>query len=228
MKVNGIWLVVVGVLMTIGSVLFMLQCGPNRKPPATPCPVVNLDSLEKALRDTLLVPGPKQQIETVKWAISTKDTATIDSLLELGKQQQAYWAGIVGQLEEISKSREKDLKDEIERLQLIVKTNVYEDSIRTADYFFRFKITALGPIEDFYYGITPTPRAVLQPLKKVKDHRIGLGFGGQAEAGVIRQLYLGKYQYKWAWVQIGYLPESKKLGVDDAVQLSAGFTFGIK
>lgn len=228
-KLNGIWVIVSGVLMAVLAVLFMLQCGPNRK--QAPCPEIKVDTLFQS--DTILIPDTSnQKIRWVPKVVDLTDTAKVRRLIEEFDGLRAYYSGLVGTLQDGLLKKDSALTDtqtEIKRLQLLIKTHVYEDSVRAVNYAFKFRIEAMGDIKSFTYGITPNC-PTLDPLdtKKPKDHRIGIGIGGQAEAGAIRPIYLGKYQYKWVWTQVGYLPGSKKLDTKDAIQLSAGFTFGIK
>lgn len=229
MKVSGFWLIVVAVLAAVLGALFVKQCA---SPKCPPIPEINLDSLKATLeKPPVILPGEKEQV--IRWlpkVIDLTDTAAVDSLLRVLEEQEAYFAGLRDQLEDGIRKKEEqlaDAEDEIKRLELLIKVNEYQDSVRTDSYFHKWAITAEGPIRSYSYSIIPfcpQPLAVKTPAA----HRIGLGAGGQAEAGAIRPLYAFKYQYKWLWASTGYLPGSDKLQTKDAVQIVGGFTIGIK
>ena len=227
-KVRIIWLVVAAIpafALGLFSVLAFRSCG---KPAAT-CPPVNIDSIIAALPpDTILVPGPDNQV--IKWfpsVIDLTDTAAVDSLLTALLDQKGYYTGLVDRLQQAIGRKDSALVDAQAKLELIMRTNVYEDSTRTDTYFHRWRIEAEGPIRAYTFGITPIfpPQVTCPPLR---PHHIGFMFGGQAEGGTIRPVYSARYGYKFLTGQFGYLPSSQKLGTKTALQLSAGIEISFK
>jgi len=230
MKVRSIWIVIAALAaFALGALLFR-GCGKTKT--VRYCPPVNVDSLIATLpKDTVLVPDPDNQV--VKWlprVIDLTDTAAVDSLLAVLIDQKQYYSALVDRLGEAIGKRDSALADahtELERLELIMRTNIYQDSARTEQYFHRWRIEAEGPIRSYSFGIVPI--CPPQPtIPKVKHHRAGLYIGGQAEGGAIRPVYTARYGYRFIGVQAAYLPKSTRLGTAPAFQFSAGIDVPIR
>lgn len=195
------------------------------------CPpeVVRVDTLE--VRDTMIVPGPGgQYVKEVPVAVVLADTALVDSLVRVFEEQRQYFADLVDRLEDAKREKEEELKatrGELERVELLVKRNVFEDSVRTENYRHRWKIEAEGPILSYQWEMEPFC-PVVAPGVKERRHRVGAGVGLQTAGGAWRQVYYGAYGYKWAQVQAAYVAGVRAAGVPWEVQVTAGLNIPLK
>jgi hypothetical protein len=222
MTIKPFWLVIFGLMLFGSGAVLFKGCGKVKT--VTYCPPINIDSLKATISpDTFLMPGE----QVVKWfprVVDLTDTAAVDSLLTSLTEQKEYYSGLVDRLEGAIQERDSAITEataQVEHLELLLKTNVYEDSVTTATYFHRWRIAAEGPIQSYSFAVLPIfPQPETPP--RILHNRIAILAGGQAEAGAIRQLYEVEYSRRWLGVKAGYLPRSNALNAKPALQLTAG------
>lgn len=221
------WAYLAAILLLLVLILRVQFCSKPNPVEVVRWRSVDLDSLKAALGydpDSLIAPIPPF-VEQVPLVVTLKDTATVDSLIRVYNAQRLYYSDLLARLEGAVKQRETErdaLADSLDRLVLLERVSVYEDSAQTASYFHRWKIEAEGPLRSYAYTVIPIcPQPVLPVLK---NNRVFIGVGAQGQAGALRQVYLAGYGYKWAWVQAGYLPPVRSLSLGGAVQVAAGVT----
>lgn len=186
---------------------------------------VDLDSLKTVWGpdpDSVVSPIPPF-VEQVPRVIALRDTAAVDSLIRVFAAQRLYYSALVSRLEAAVREREEAqgrLQDSLDRLVLLERVSVYQDSAVTPSYFHRWKIEAEGPLRSYAYTVIPLCPDPVLPTRK--NNRAFVGFGGQAQAGALRQVYVAGYGYKWAWAQVGYLPPVRSLSLGGAAQVAAG------
>lgn len=228
-KIRTWWLIVAAVPAFLLGALLFRGC----KGAASPCPPsVNIDSLLATIPpDTVILPGKQDTIRKTR-VVNLKDTAEVNALRRELEENSAYADAQLASLKKIIGEYESKERQEagLAAWNMLFRANTWSDSLSTPLYKHWWTIEAEGKILSYRPRIEPIFPACpsCEPLPVIRNHRIGAFAGLQTEAGTLRQIYGPMYRYKFFQVQAGYLPPIKKLGIEGAVQVSAGLDFGIK
>ena len=229
-KIRIWWLILAAVPAFLLGALLFRGC----KGSASPCPTVNVDSLQIAWaatfpKDTIILPGRQDTIRKTR-VVNLKDTAEVNALRRELVENERYATAQRESLEKaLGEYKAKDREEAgLAAWNMLFRANTWSDSVVTPTYRHNWTIEAEGKILNYRFGITPIlpDCPSCEPLPVIRKHRIGLFLGGQFSEGVIRPIYGGMYSYKWLQFGAGYLPKS--VTNPGALQLQVGATVGIK
>lgn len=222
MKVKD-WLYISGIALLAILLLRAEFCSKPKTVEVVKVVPVDLDSLKRAKPpDTVFLPGPERQVLRYV-TVPIPDQRTADSLADRFAELANRYALLQAKLQSTWDQGSGDT------LQLDVERHTYIDSMTTTDYFHRWEIIAEGPIVSYMPQVVPFCPGIYVPASKpVKQHRVGIFFGGQTAQGALRPVYSGKYSYNWMSIQAAYLPGANHLSLPGEFQLSAGIEIPIR
>ena len=229
-KIRIWWLIVAAVPAFLLGALLFRGC----KGTASPCPSLNIDSLQTAWaatfpKDTIILPGKQDTIRKTR-VVNLKDTAEVNALRRELEENNAYAAAQLASLKKaLGEYKAKEREEAgLAAWNMLFRANTWSDSVVTDTYRHDWTIEAEGKVLSYRFGIVPIlpDCPSCEPLPIIRKHRIGLFLGGQFEEGTIRPIYGGTYQYKYLTFGAGYLPKS--VTNPGAFQITAGATIGIK